>query len=158
MDIKEIRLINLNEAIKIVKTQANLAAKTNIKTSYFSQIKNPKHKTKMGDDVARRIEKAINKPHGWMDQLHNDTEGSQSNKTGEDSADIYKSASPEARKLFEIIDAADRAMNDSGHHFTDEERIENYFAALDFAGRKHFSNELINQYLSEMMSRNVGIK
>ena len=62
-----------------------------------------------------------------------------------------QATSPESAKLIEIISEADRAMDDSGFHFTAEERIENYFAALDFAGRKHFSKELVNQYLVEMM-------
>lgn len=26
----------------------------------------------MGDDVARRIEERLNKPHGWMDAIHTD--------------------------------------------------------------------------------------
>jgi len=73
MDIKEIRLANLAVATKKAGNQAKLADMINVQSSYFSQIKNPTHKTNMGSDVARRIEESLNLPHGWMDQTHDTT-------------------------------------------------------------------------------------
>lgn len=72
----EIRRENLNIAIARVKTAAALAEKARTSPAYLSQVKNaqpdsktgvPKH---MGDDVARRIEKAIGEPEGWIDTDH----------------------------------------------------------------------------------------
>jgi SOS-response transcriptional repressor LexA len=61
-------------AISKAGSQAKLADLVAVKSSYLSQIKNTKHPTNMGSDVARRIEAALSLPHGWMDQLHNDSE------------------------------------------------------------------------------------
>jgi len=74
MDITKIRRINLSSAIKKAGNQAKLSDLIGVKSAYFSQIKNLKHKTNMGSDVARRIEVALNLPHGWMDNPHNDDE------------------------------------------------------------------------------------
>ena len=70
MDIHHIRLVNLQQAIKKAGSQARLADMVGIKSAYISQIKNTKHPTNMGNDVARRIEAALGLPHGWMDVLH----------------------------------------------------------------------------------------
>lgn len=70
MDIHQIRLTNLQQAIKKAGSQARLADMVGIKSAYISQIKNSKHPTNMGNDVARRIESALGLPHGWMDVLH----------------------------------------------------------------------------------------
>lgn len=70
MDIHHIRLVNLQQAIKKAGSQARLADMVGIKSAYISQIKNTKHPTNMGNDVARRIESALGLPHGWMDVLH----------------------------------------------------------------------------------------
>jgi len=87
---------------------------------------------------------------------HKNTESNNLQQDAHDESERPTPRSLEAAKLFCIIDAADQAMNDSGYHFTEEERLENYFEALDFAGRKHFSNELVKQYLAEMMRANVS--
>lgn len=57
----------------------------------------------------------------------------------------------EKLKLIGIIEQADKAMDDSGVDFTDEERLENYFSALEFAGRQHFSKEFVGQYMVELL-------
>ena len=64
--------------------------------------------------------------------------------------------SPEAAKLVNIISATERAMKESGYSFTEEERIDNFFLALDFAGRKSYSNGLVNQYLKEMIAQTAS--
>lgn len=72
----EIRRDNLLIAIARFKTTAALAVAAKVSAAYLSQIKNrtPESKTGkpkgMGDDVARRIEEALNEPAGWMDVEH----------------------------------------------------------------------------------------
>jgi hypothetical protein len=75
MDMHQIRLKNLLLVIEKAGSQARLADYVGIKSSYISQIKSPKHPTNMGNDIARRIEKAMNLPFGWMDNLHDEPEG-----------------------------------------------------------------------------------
>lgn len=74
MDMHQIRLKNLLLVIEKAGSQARLADYVGIKSSYISQIKSPKHPTNMGNDIARRIEKAMNLPFGWMDHLHDEPE------------------------------------------------------------------------------------
>lgn len=57
----------------------------------------------------------------------------------------------EKLKLIEIIEAADRAMRDSGREFTESERLDNYFAALEFAGRQYFPTNFVSQYVEELL-------
>ena len=74
--IDEIRRENLLLAVKRLKTMAALAEQAGVSSAYLSQIKNrtPESKTgkpkAMGDDVARKIERAIMEPLGWMDVEH----------------------------------------------------------------------------------------
>ena len=56
-------------------------------------------------------------------------------------------------KLIEIINAADKAMNDSKCEFTVDERIDYYLEALSFAGRKDFSSDFIRQYVKELLKQ-----
>lgn len=74
MDMHQIRLKNLLLVIEKAGSQARLADYVGIKSSYISQIKSPKHPTNMGNDIARRIEKAMNLPFGWMDHLHDESD------------------------------------------------------------------------------------
>lgn len=60
--------------IKKAGSQAKLADSVGIKSSYISQIKSPTHPTNMGNDIARRIEKAMGLSYGWMDSLHDEME------------------------------------------------------------------------------------
>ena len=54
-------------------------------------------------------------------------------------------------KIIEIISSADKAMNDSRCEFTDDERLDYYLEALEFAGRKEFSPDFIRQYVKEII-------
>jgi len=58
------RLLALLEEAELDKLVAELAE---IPASYLSQIKTGERET-FGDDVADRIEKAMNRPSGWLDQ------------------------------------------------------------------------------------------
>jgi len=77
----EIRRDNLLIAIERFRTASALAERAGVAAAYLSQIKNqtPDSKTgkakAMGDEVARKIEKALTAPEGWMDVAHDSNEG-----------------------------------------------------------------------------------
>lgn len=79
MDISEIRKANLIKLLSGYSTQKEFSEITNTPTSYFTQItqgtigKNGKP-VNLGNTVARRIEKKLNLPHGYMDVDH-DSDG-----------------------------------------------------------------------------------
>ena len=67
MDASEARHANLLDLERQLGTLEALAAKAGVSSGYLSQIKN-KHKGRgMGKAVARRIEKKLDLPKGWMD-------------------------------------------------------------------------------------------
>ncbi len=74
--IDEIRRQNLLEAMARMGTARALAEKADLSAAYLSQVKNgqPDSKTgnpkNLGDDAARKIEKAIGETRGWMDVDH----------------------------------------------------------------------------------------
>jgi hypothetical protein len=74
----EIRRLNMLVAMKRVGNAAKLAERVATSPAYISQIKNRVPDSKsgtpkaMGDELARRIETAINEPTGWMDAAHQD--------------------------------------------------------------------------------------
>jgi len=76
MENKEIRLINLRRLLKEAKTAAALASAANTNPSYISQILSDKSKSSIGNKLARRLETAGEKPKGWLDTLHEETEES----------------------------------------------------------------------------------
>lgn len=85
--IDEIRRENLLLAIERLRTMAALAERAGVSSAYLSQIKNrtPESKTgkpkAMGADVARKIEKALREPEGWMDTEHADNSAAAYHKT-----------------------------------------------------------------------------
>ena len=72
----QIRRENLELAIKRLGTAAKLAEAVGTSAAYLSQIRNRTPDSKsgtpkmMGDAMARRIESALEEPHGWMDKSH----------------------------------------------------------------------------------------
>jgi DNA-binding transcriptional regulator YdaS (Cro superfamily) len=62
----------LEEAIKIAGSAAKLSKLCGISASEISQMRNPDHPRNVGDVAAEKIETALSKTHGWMDQLHDD--------------------------------------------------------------------------------------
>jgi SOS-response transcriptional repressor LexA len=70
MDAKEIRLENLKSLILEVGGQRRLAQRAGVNPAYLSQILSARTARKMGDDVARRLERGTDKARGWMDVLH----------------------------------------------------------------------------------------
>ncbi|MDH4228957.1 MAG: S24 family peptidase [Nitrospirota bacterium] len=70
MDAKSIRRQNLLHLIAEAGGQKKLAGRTAVNPAYLSQILSDKTPRTMGDDVARRLERGMDKPHGWMDVTH----------------------------------------------------------------------------------------
>ncbi|MBF0625797.1 MAG: hypothetical protein HQL82_13440 [Magnetococcales bacterium] len=69
MDVREIRRRNLQSLVQKhggQKALSNLVPPTS--SGHISQMFNGTRG--MGSAVARRIEKCLNRPHGWMDQPH----------------------------------------------------------------------------------------
>ncbi|MBD3610607.1 MAG: S24 family peptidase [Gammaproteobacteria bacterium] len=78
MDIKQIRLNNLRALISEAGTIASLARKSNTAPAYLSQILNSLPTStgmprSVGDKLARKLEAATNRAHGWMDRAHDET-------------------------------------------------------------------------------------
>lgn len=75
MDIVSIRKLRLNEAVKEAGGVARLAEISGVNEKYLRQIlagfrgKKDKKPRSVGPVIARRIEAALNKKHGWMDSL-----------------------------------------------------------------------------------------
>ena len=69
MDIHEIRRAHLRELTKERGAKAKLAKLSESSPAYISQVLSETTKANVGDDLARRIERAYGKPRGWMDQI-----------------------------------------------------------------------------------------
>jgi phage repressor protein C with HTH and peptisase S24 domain len=67
MDSKTIRKFNLLRLKKQVGTWPQVAEPAQTNWRYLSQIASNKISANLGDELARRLEEAHNKPHGWMD-------------------------------------------------------------------------------------------
>lgn len=72
MDSKAIRRRNLELLIDEAGRLKDLAALIDSDPNYLSVLRGG-HRG-IGDDIARRLENACSKPHGWMDHIH-DLEG-----------------------------------------------------------------------------------
>ena len=71
--VRELRRKNLAAVVQQFGTQAGLAKKLDVDSSFISQLLNG-HRH-MGDDVARKIERAAGKRTGWMDNPQPDAWG-----------------------------------------------------------------------------------
>tara|TARA_R100000005_G_scaffold94413_1_gene72320 strand:- start:6939 stop:7607 length:669 start_codon:yes stop_codon:yes gene_type:complete len=74
-----IRLKNLEILIREAGSAASLARAAGTNSSYLSQVRNQLPTKKgtprgIGDDLAAKLETAMNKPHGWMDEDHENEE------------------------------------------------------------------------------------
>ena len=73
MDIKDIRLKNLEKLISSVKNAAKFAEIIGKSQSELSQIRSDKYQRSVSYDLAREIESIFNKKKGWMDQVHEES-------------------------------------------------------------------------------------
>ncbi|EPR9360828.1 LexA family protein [Acinetobacter baumannii] len=74
MDSKTIRYKNTRLLVDQIGGVSNFAEKINKGQSQTSQFAGTNPIKGIGNKVAREIEEAFNKPHGWLDQVHEDIE------------------------------------------------------------------------------------
>lgn len=79
MNIKDIRLENMLSLIKEAGSQAAFCEKVGIQPTEASQIKSPTNKRNIGDELARRIEKAFEKELYWLDSSRQKVDKSSTN-------------------------------------------------------------------------------
>ncbi|SCU75540.1 Phage-related protein [Cupriavidus necator] len=70
MDIKTIRKMNVRLLEREIGSLSALARLAGSSQSYLSQCVGPNAFRSIGDEMARRLEHAMKKPHGWMDEGH----------------------------------------------------------------------------------------
>lgn len=133
MDINDIRRENLRALIRQVGKASTVGAKIDMSSSQMSQIAGPRFTRNIGTDIARRIETAFGKPHGWMDTTHPGVEGEQptsastENQPGREGM-IELSVTPAEKKLiddFVLIPKYDvKASMGNGTHVVSEEVVD----------------------------------
>ncbi|MFW2082869.1 LexA family protein [Acinetobacter guillouiae] len=74
MDSKSIRYRNTRLLVEEIGGVSNFAEKINKGQSQTSQFAGTNPIKGIGNKVAREIEEAFNKPHGWLDHVHEDIE------------------------------------------------------------------------------------
>ncbi|WP_020209010.1 LexA family protein [Gilvimarinus chinensis] len=72
MDISEIRYTNTRAIVSSVGSLVAFGDAIGKAPAYTSAIAGKKPRKKIGNKVAREIEQAFKKPHGWLDRLHSD--------------------------------------------------------------------------------------
>ncbi|AZG14949.1 MULTISPECIES: hypothetical protein [Cupriavidus] len=72
MDIKTIRKLNVRLLERDIGSLSGLARMAGTSQSYLSQCVGPAAIRSIGDEMARRLEHAMGKPFGWLDELHTD--------------------------------------------------------------------------------------
>lgn len=103
--IEEIRRRNLEALIRQAGSIATLAEEAESSAVYLSQIRHkaPDSKTgkprEMGKGMARRLERAMGKPEGWMDREHADDQSAE--------------ARAKLKQEIGVRPLADRLQNDS---------------------------------------------
>lgn len=70
MDIKTIRKMNVRLLEREIGSLSALARLAGTSQSYLSQCVGASAFRTIGDEIARRLEHAMKKPNGWMDQSH----------------------------------------------------------------------------------------
>ena len=100
---EQVRLQNLELLIAEAGSAAKLARTAGTNSSYLSQVRNQMPTKKgtprgVGDDLAEKLEHGMRKPHGWMDESHeNDKVQPVTSK------EINAHAGPDIRSLHPLI-------------------------------------------------------
>jgi len=119
MDIAAIRLANAESLKKKCNSMADFARKLGKEPAQVRHWFNPNVNKNIGNKIAREIEAAFNKPHGWMDSIHEQAKGNmtQSNIAAmpsnvdspssiPDIASLMSNATPRTTKALEEINQA----------------------------------------------------
>lgn len=110
LDSKEIRRRNLLVLISEAGTAAALAEAAQTSAAYLSQILSVKTKAHLGDALARKLEAAMRKPHGWMDTVHYESVTTRP-RAGRQTVRAYEVDRPEALTRVPVIASAEASRD-----------------------------------------------
>ncbi len=106
MDIRGIRRNNLARLIAEAGGQKALADRSGVSAAYLSQVLSARVPRNVGHNLARRLERGMAKPYGWMDVLDPVAGGSVRSRQAEHAATGYGGQSPRRKGLMALVDAA----------------------------------------------------
>lgn len=96
---------NLEKAIKIVGSAANLSRATGISPAEISQMRNKDHPRNVGDLAAEKIEQSLSLPIGWMDHLHDEISETEKTSLTTNNQNSYTSSKKADAVIKEIINS-----------------------------------------------------
>jgi hypothetical protein len=126
--VAAIRRENLVLLAEELGSMEAVAARVDSTPVYLSQIRRqmPDSRTKrpreLGTELARRLERACEKPDGWMDQDHSSPEAAPELVV----ADVMHALGKDSRTTFDVL----KLSITQSHHIAAEKKAE-YLAALD---------------------------
>ncbi|SJM93381.1 hypothetical protein CRENPOLYSF2_3280002 [Crenothrix polyspora] len=112
MEIKEIRLKNARYLAESVGGINSFSDKVDKPQSFISQTVGARPNKSIGTRFARDIDKAFNKPVGWLDNLHTELYGEVIGE-GKEAANAIDEVTPEAlefAKLWQELPSDQRAV------------------------------------------------
>ena len=133
--------------------QEQLAKKMSIGRSSISQWETGITKEMLGENLIN-LASALGVKPDWL----RTGKGEKHWKEVSGSMDSYHGSvfkPPERKKLDEILDAADKAIQDTGKVFTKEERLELYLDGIRFALNREFPSEFVEQYMQEIIKEKI---
>lgn len=139
-----IRAVRLEKKL----TQEQLGKKVGVGKSSVSQWESGLTKSLAGGNLLRLAEALDVKPT-WLETGKGEKYWKEATGYLDGYYNIEKSVS--RAKLDEILDTADRAMDDTGKRFNETERIDLYFEAIEFALRRDFSPQFVKQYMEQLV-------
>ncbi len=105
VDIRGIRRNNLTRLIAEAGGQKALAARSGVSAAYLSQVLSARIRRNVGHNLARRLERGMAKPYGWMDVM-DPTDGDVQARQAERPAIGYGVQSPRRQGLMALVDTA----------------------------------------------------
>lgn len=105
MDIKDIRLENLEKLISKEISATVFANKIDMSPSQLSQVRNPKYSRSVGNAMARKVEKILSLSHGWMDRLHDEPAETEKTSPIVNNQNSYTSSKTADQVIKEIINS-----------------------------------------------------
>jgi len=104
MDISSIRLKNAQSLRDTCSSTADFARKVGKEPTQVRHWFNPNVNKNIGNKIAREIEAAFNKPHGWLDSIHDLNEAQ--HHIIPNIANLISKATPRTSKALEEINQA----------------------------------------------------
>ena len=117
MDIKTIRKMNVRLLEREIGSLSALARLASTSQSYLSQCVGPGAFRSIGDEMARRLEHAMKKPHGWLDQSH--MEEGQISRARQVYEKLLQISPAKLNAIAELLDMKGDAVEDIQHLTSD---------------------------------------